>query len=309
MVARRKDHGDYWTQGKLRTLEMYHPQFLERIAGRFTGTRRKKTIYIDGCAGSGHVERWNPEKAPKRGGFFDSPPNTSEGSALRALRADPGYDEYVFVEIKRQRAERLRAAVREALEDMPEKRGHVKLRCGDVNQHVRRLCAAKDWNHWRGVVFLDPPGTQVEWETVEAVGDTGALDLWYLFPLGQAVNRFLARRAVKLEDWHRRELTKVFGTDAWFEAFYRAHQRTQFDLQNGGTKQVTVVTRHAEIEEVMRYFVDRLKTVFPHVVDWPLRLCNRTNVQMYGLSFASHSRKRMEIAREIMRRPGARWGL
>src|SRR6266571_8246871 len=98
MVARRKDHGDYWTQGKLRTLEMYHPRFLEWIADRFTGTSRKKTIYIDGCAGRGHVERWNPAKGPKRGGFFDPPPNTSEGSALRALRADPGYDEYVFVE-------------------------------------------------------------------------------------------------------------------------------------------------------------------------------------------------------------------
>jgi len=35
----------------------------------------------------------------------------------------------------------------------------------------------------RGVIFLDPYGMEVSWETVEAIARTEALDCWYFFPL------------------------------------------------------------------------------------------------------------------------------
>ncbi|MGH8657683.1 MAG: hypothetical protein ACREV4_04145 [Gammaproteobacteria bacterium] len=39
-------------------------------------------------------------------------------------------------------------------------------------------CAQRDWEKERAVVFLDPFGMQVEWETVDTLAKTGGVDLW-----------------------------------------------------------------------------------------------------------------------------------
>lgn len=52
----------------------------------------------------------------------------------------------------------------------------------------------------RAVVFLDPFGMQVEWRTIERIGQTKAIDLWILFPLGVAVNRFLTKDYCQLQE-------------------------------------------------------------------------------------------------------------
>ena len=39
-------------------------------------------------------------------------------------------------------------------------------------------------------MFLDPYRMQVNWETMESIAETEAIDLWILFPLG-TINRML----------------------------------------------------------------------------------------------------------------------
>ena len=61
-------------------------------------------------------------------------------------------------------------------------------------------------------MFLDPYGMQVKWSTLEAIASTRAIDMWLLFPLGQAVNRLLTRN--KIPGGPRAErLTETFGTE------------------------------------------------------------------------------------------------
>jgi three-Cys-motif partner protein len=46
---------------------------------------------------------------------------------------------------------------------------------------MRKICD-NDWRSHRAVLFLDPYGMQVEWQTIEAIAKTAAIDLWLLFP-------------------------------------------------------------------------------------------------------------------------------
>jgi three-Cys-motif partner protein len=65
----------------------------------------------------------------------------------------------------------------------------------DANVYVQQYCRAIHPST-RAVVFLDPFATQVEWDTVEAIAATHAMDVWILFPL-MAVNTTTLRRLKK----------------------------------------------------------------------------------------------------------------
>ncbi|GAI54351.1 unnamed protein product, partial [marine sediment metagenome] len=59
-------------------------------------------------------------------------------------------------------------------------------------------CNNYKWQNNRAVLFLDPYGMQVNWETIKAIANTEAIDLWYLFPFGIGVNRLLQKDAGKM---------------------------------------------------------------------------------------------------------------
>jgi three-Cys-motif partner protein len=77
----------------------------------------------------------------------------------------------------------------------------------------------RDWKKERAVVFLDPFGMQVKWDTVATLASTGPVDLWYLFPLGVGVSRLLKRDGNISEAWQKR-LDLLCGTGDWRAEFY-----------------------------------------------------------------------------------------
>ncbi len=169
----------------------------------------------------------------------------------------------------------------------------------EANLSIRRWCRETDWQITRAVVFLDPYGIQVEWKTIEALSHTKGVDLWILFPLGQAVNRLLTKREPPTGAWAER-LTIFFGTEAWKEAFYRP--RKQYDLfepQDG-------LEKDANFDSIAEFFVNRLKTVFPDVAPKPLPLRNSKNVPIFFLCFAAANPKgaptAVKIAQHILER-------
>src|SRR5690606_24688387 len=98
---------------------------------------------------------------------------------------------------------------------------------------------ATDWQKTRAVVFLDPYGMQVEWETLQKIAQTKAIDLWVLIPLGQGVNRLLTKNGHPPEGFADR-LTRFFGTDDWKDAFYST--TAQDDLFDEPTRPRKVAT-------------------------------------------------------------------
>src|SRR5690606_24601920 len=112
-----------------------------------------------------------------------------DGSARVALKTQPPFDRYIFIEKHRKRfAELERLKV-----EFPALAEKIDVICGEANSHVQRLCE-EDWisQRRRAVMFLDPYGTQVTWDTIKAIAETRAIDLWILFPIG-TVNRLLNR--------------------------------------------------------------------------------------------------------------------
>jgi three-Cys-motif partner protein len=124
----------------------------------------------------------------------------------------------------------------------------------------------------------------VDWATVEAIAETKAVDVWLLFPLGVAVNRLLTRSDPPSGGWAE-ALTRIFGTTAWREEFYRKHEEQT--LFGGEVSQ----RKEADFDQIGRFFVSRLKTVFAKVAENPLPLRNSTNAPLYLLCFAAGNEK------------------
>jgi three-Cys-motif partner protein len=231
--------------------------------------------YVDAFAGSG----FRRVKIEDELSLFDGATDWSvhTGSALRALDVDPGFDRFFFIESDASSFAELGKHVQ-----AHRKAGQARLFHEDANAALARIVESVNWRSNRAVLFLDPFGMQVEWQTLARVAETGSIDLWYLCPIGLGFNRLLARNAEIPEGWRRR-LTTSLGTSDWEQAFYTSTPQ-QSDLLGAKPQ---VVARAAELEDIERYFVRRLQTVFRGgVLDQALRLGLPGKAPMYSLMFA-----------------------
>jgi three-Cys-motif partner protein len=161
---------------------------------------------------------------------------------------------------------------------MPHLANRIQFLHGDANNEVARLCKNTVWkNETRALIFLDPFGAQVEWNTIELIAATEAVDLWYLFPL-MAIVRMTPRDGRIPDAWARR-LDKMLGDPGWRDAFYT--QDSEPDLF--GDRALHKATR---VENVERYLLSRLKSVFPAVANQTLRLPEAEGRSMFLLVFA-----------------------
>jgi three-Cys-motif partner protein len=177
------------------------------------------------------------------------------------------------------------------------------VQAADANTFLQEWCRETDWNRNRAVVFLDPYGMQVDWSTMEAIAATEAIDLWILFPLGQAVNRLLTRNDIPGGGQAQR-LTRFFGTEDWKDAFYEeaSDQPNMFDLLG----EEAGYTKRANFDAIGRFFVERLEQIFVGVSKNPLPLPNSKGVPLFLLCFAASNPRGAEpalrIANHLLRR-------
>ncbi len=205
-----------------------------------------QTIYIDGFAGSGEV----PIAEHKDGLFDEDVQTVIAGSADRALRVDPPFSRYIFIDKRKKCIEALKVKFKDG--PNAERVTHL---VGDANEHVQKLCTSEQWRSQRGVILLDPFGSQVNWPTIEAIAATKALDLWYLFPAGLGVFRQISKDGT-VDKTHEASITRLLGTDAWKSAFFEPSKQTE--LFGEPVTQEKIVTP----ESAALFMIERLKTVF-----------------------------------------------
>src|SRR5256885_13893363 len=130
---------------------------------------------------------------------------------------------------------------------------------------------------WRAVVFLDPYGNQVDWNTIAAPGRTEAVDLWYLFPAGLGVARQIGKDG-KVHYTHGPSLDRIFGTSDWRAALLE--EKSEPDLFQAERSSVQKI---ATPDSITRYMIQRMKTEFRGGVldDWLPLGSNGTH--MYSL--------------------------
>jgi three-Cys-motif partner protein len=260
--------GGRWSLFKLEMLERYFAFY-----NRALKNKPFKRVYIDGFAGSGDFQYIID--APKRTLFGDRDENADvhAGSARRALRATPPFDEIILIEQNKTNVE--------ALEALIAAEGHTNARVehGDANDTLRDICRPAAWKKRRGIIFLDPFGMNVDWSTLELIAKTQALDLWFLFSLAGLV-RNLPRRASRLDAGKRAAVTRVLGTDEWYDEFYKARENPFFK----GAAPLPA-RRTANLDQIEAYVLRRLGTIFPHVEE-PKRLRTKQNRSLFSLFFA-----------------------
>jgi three-Cys-motif partner protein len=268
--------GGPWTQLKLDVLRKYLHFYAKALKNQ-----KFQLIYIDAFAGSGSSTC-----------CVNGEDIQLDGSASIALNSTPPFDEYIFIENHAKRF----SALKTLCESYEGKK--IRLCSEDANGQVRKLCTETDWKNTRAVMFLDPYGLEVDWETIEAIANTRAIDLWYLFSLS-GLYRQAALDLDAVDEHKAARLTACLGTDGWEQAFYCENKQHDFFKDTPGQH------RHADVD-VMEKFVkeERLKAIFGAVAP-PLRLPLQ-GAPLYSLFFAVANRSgpaiglSMKVAKYIL---------
>ncbi|MDQ3009192.1 MAG: three-Cys-motif partner protein TcmP [Acidobacteriota bacterium] len=302
--------GGGWTEEKLERVRKYLNAYVKIMSNQkdATGALKYRFAYIDAFAGTGYraIKRTNSQNSVLQELLFQEENESDsvmlpdqdqflDGSARIALQIQPQFHKYIFIERDRNRF----AELHNLKEEFPSH--DITLINADANSYLQDLCLNYSWKKNRAVLFLDPFGMEVTWETIKAIAKTKAIDLWLLFPLGVAVNRMLTKNGRIYPAWQKR-LNEMFGTDDWYEAFYQAYSQT--DLITG--EQIIFTYKSTNFNLIEQYFVRRLKSIFAGVAENPLRLLNSHNNPLYLLCFASGNpvgaKTAVKIAQNILER-------
>ena len=295
MVPSLQKFGDRsWTQDKLERVRKYLVAY--SIIMR---TRRFSYAYIDGFAGTGYHELGREEG----GSLFEEADEPEveaflDGSARIALQVEPRFHKYIFIEKSRQKA----AELEKLRKDFADRAADVIVETAEANAYLQKLCRTCSWKKHRAVLFIDPFGMQLSWETVAAVGNTKAIDTWILFPVS-AVNRLLKKDGDIPAAWRRR-LDTMFGETAWFDVFFPVDSSAKlFDVGE------VVRRKDATMEKIGEYFNKRLATVFAGVAPNPYTLRNTQGAPLFLLCFAAANpnavKPAIRIAQDILKREPA----
>jgi three-Cys-motif partner protein len=280
----KQQFGGNWTEKKLGCIQDYLEAYVKILS-----KTRYRFAYIDAFAGTGYREIKDedtgqilfPELIDEESESFLA------GSVCRALQVKPSFDKYIFIEKTHEKCEELD----EVKTKYAEQAGKITFINEDANEYLSDLCRY-DWTTHRAVLFLDPFGMQVKWETIESIAKTKAIDMWLLFPLGIGVSRLLKRNGRINETW-KKKLDNVFGTREWFNEFYKV---TIEDTLFGSEE---IIHKDVNFEKISAFLVQRLKTIFAKVSATPVRLLNSKNNPMFLLCFAAGNPGRASTAVKI----------
>ena len=274
----KKSHGfgGDWTERKLEILEKYLNFYTTALTGKF------RLLYVDAFAGTGEISYG------RSGSEGVDAIKFIEGSATRALNlSGKPFDRIVFVEKEGSHYDKL----------MKLKESHpgrsIEVRQKDANAYLRNELSRVDWEVWRGVLFLDPFATEVEWATIKAIANYRALDMWVLFPVG-AIMRMMPKSANPDELACADKLNRIFGDDGW-KALYR--QNPQQNLW-GDAQSI----RDRGTQGVWNLYQDKLRSLFgERFTGLSKRLMNSKNSTLFEFIFCvgSPSQGAIQLASKV----------
>ncbi len=252
----RHSFGGAWTLLKLAVLENYLSAFTVALKNQ-----NFRLVYVDAFAGTGRCD-------VKMAGST----TTVDGSARIALQVNPPFDHCCFMELAPKKLAALQSLATEYSDRS------IEIIHGDANSALRDLCGKFDWRNTRAVLFLDPYGLHVEWATLQAIADTKAIDVWYLFPYS-GLYRQAAKKAENIDPEKEAAITRILGTDDWRKKFYEPEKQLSIFGDEGET-------RAASHSQMLKYVSERLKGVFPAVSE-PKIFCQSTGAPLFALYFAA----------------------
>ncbi|HEY7119262.1 MAG TPA: three-Cys-motif partner protein TcmP [Tepidisphaeraceae bacterium] len=235
--------------------------------------------YIDAFAGSGNPVLNDAEEL-----------RYIAGSPRVALGLQNPFSTYTFIEMETWRVDQLKLLKSE----FPERR--ISVVQGDCNRViVEKVTPRIRREHFnRGFVFLDPFGVNLAWDTIAAIAETQALEIFLNFPTMGLNRAALHNDPDSLDPDKIEKMNRVWGSEDWRNRLYTRK------LGLFGVHEVKIEPTSAE--RLARLFVEhRLSTVFPHVTD-PIPMYNSYGAPIYCLIFAGHNETGARIASHILGR-------
>lgn len=268
--------GSDWTRRKLDLIERYLDAYTTALKNQ-----PFKLLYIDAFAGTGQVEIATDDEEGRA---------IIRGSARRAIAIrDKAFDRVVLIEADPDRCREL--------ETLPgENPGRdITVMNEDANTAIARLTRNPNWRDWRGVLFLDPFATELEWATIRSVCDTRALDTWILFPVG-AIRRMLPRwkKPEEVNEQWATRLDRVYGGDFW-RPLYEPSERLSLFGPPGDRSDPGV-------DGLLRIYKDRLRDLFrSRFLDESAPLENSRGSPLFELLFVVGNPRGIGPAKSIAR--------
>ena len=238
------EFGGAWSAKKLDCVSSY-------LDGYQTALKNKnfETVYIDACCGDGSQK----VKDARRPDVF------RRGSGVHArLRAASGRTQSPLspLSLIDNPSNRLRS-LRHALKSRGQiSFGGMEFHPGDVNGELPKIIKGLNVRRNRAVVFADPFGMQVDWETIEVVGGCPIIDFWYLVPTGLALNRMATKSGKMPKSWSDR-LDRFLGEQDWRTRWYRRKE------EEGLFGLMESVEKVADVGLIEDDFQARLGQAFP----------------------------------------------
>jgi len=245
--------GGSWTKIKLQALEDYLFFY-----GHALKNQHFNLLYIDAFAGTGVCEITENKCA-----------SVIPGSVQIAIDLESAFNKLIFIDDKKKHIKELE----KLCGDHPK----TEIYHDEANKKVQELCNSIDWKENRAVMFLDPYGLNVEWETLKSIAATQAIDVCFLFSLS-GLFRQAARDFSKVDEHKAKALDTCLGTSEWREYLY--NRTGQKDLFGGEQAPI----RDKGVPEMENYVKTRLETIFAAVTK-PIRL-PQTGAPLFSLFIA-----------------------
>lgn len=284
------------TIAKLETIFNYANFYTTILKDKPKPNWKFRLTYIDAFAGAGKFPI--ADELPLLDGVEDFD-TVVEGSALRSLQVDNPFDRYIFFDIKQSNTRELE----ELRNQYPNLADRIEVVNQDANDLVANFCSQMTAND-RALMFLDPFGNHVNFETLRIIANTKKIDLFYLFPSWWGIVRQVKNDGEVLE-YAENSLTLVFGTSDWRSQLTAEAQPIQGSFFEEPKTQSEKI---ATVDSVTRFMIQRMKTIFGDGVSEKWLPLGRKGRPGYSLLFAcandaSTARPLAKrVAREIMKR-------
>ena len=268
------DFGGAWTVLKLDILESYLNFYTTALKNQ-----PFRLMYIDAFAGTGRI---NPR------GEDEDAQEFIEGSAARALRIDDKpFDRLIFVE---KDSERFRS-LQELRDSNPDK--DIQTENTDANVFLNNL--QENWREWRGVLFLDPFATEVEWSTIVKIASFNALDTWILFPVSAIARMMPTSRAPDhISPAWAESLNRIFGDESWRDLYRPNPQLNLFGFEEH--------QRDPGVDGIVRIYTDKLRSLFrQRFLENSKTFTNSRNSPLFEFMFCAGNPRGAVLAKRVAR--------
>jgi three-Cys-motif partner protein len=215
-----------------------------------------------------------------------------DGSPRIALGLPHPFTTYTFIETDPRRVAQLQVLKAE----FPDK--DIRIVQEDCNRVICRDIAPRITYRAqrRAFAFIDPFSTDVDYDTISQISETGAIEMFLHFP-SMAINRAVLHNRIgpHSDGVSVPQMDRLWGNHDWYGHLY--HQQPDLFGEDWAFKK-----RRTDAAYLSNLFVEkRLRRLFPYVND-PIVIKNTRGADNYCLIYAGHKETAARIADYVFRK-------